>query len=50
MQQIKEGDLVQGSVSGRYLGKIRKVYKNTVLVTGPDGAIFQLGKMLVARV
>jgi hypothetical protein len=47
---LYEGDKVQGSISGRYLGVVIKAWQNDALIRGPDGTEMWMGKALLKKV
>lgn len=45
--ELKEGDRVRGAISGIYLGEVVHARGNEVIVRGPNGLCFLLGRMML---
>lgn len=47
---IEKGDKVKGIFSGKYLGIVVRKFKDQIVISGPDNAVFTMSALLVEPV
>jgi hypothetical protein len=45
--ELKPGDRVKGTISGRYIGEVVDVGRDELFVRGIDGVCFLIGRLMV---
>ena len=50
MNELAKGDKVRGTITGKFLGMVERIFGTQVTIRGPTGAILTLGAVLVEPV